>query len=152
MASCTVFRFFYDLQLEILVGSPSLKNIIRVHWQSPAQAFWEGSAALKSSIIGRISPPSTHSELAAEAAAMSRWQHSKHRRAQHEQHTVLMFLPHTARQSSSTRLGAANCLQTATPPPPLLRVLSDVLLWKKKRRSLLNYGELGNRCLRFSRG
>lgn len=62
------------------------------------QAFWESSAALKSSIIGRISPPSMHSESAAGAATMSRRHHSKHCRAQLEQHAVLIFLPHTERK------------------------------------------------------
>lgn len=147
------------MQLKFLVGTLSLKNIIIVHRQSTTQAFWESAAAFKSSITGRISPASTHSESAAETAAMSRWHHSKHRRAQHEQHTVLISLPHTVRQSSSTRLGAADCLQTAS--PPARSVLSDVLLWKTKvsrkreeeeKKTLLNYGESGNRCLRSCRG
>lgn len=118
------------LQLEIPVGSPSLKDRIRVLWQSPTQAFWESSAALKFSIIGRISPPSVHSESAAEAAAMSRWHHSEHFRAQHEQHAVLIFLLHTARQSSSTRLGAVNCLQMH-PSPHCLEFYQMSLCGKK---------------------
>lgn len=95
----------------------------------PYSGFWESSAALKSSITGRISPASVHSESAAEAATVSRRHHSKYCRAQHEQHAVLIFLPHTGRKSSSTRHGAVSCLQNA-PPPILLGFLSDVLVWK----------------------
>lgn len=144
------------IQLEFLVGSPSLKIIITVHWQSSTQAFWESCAALKSSILGRISPTSTHSESAAEAAVMSRWHQSKHCRAQHEQDTLLIFLLHAARQSSSIRLGAVSCLRTAT-PSPLFRVLLDVLLWKrkflekKKKSKLCSIMEFRIRCLRSSR-
>ena len=135
------------------------ENSIRVLWQSPARAFWESSDALKSFIIGRISPPSLHSESAAGAATMSRRHHSKHCRAQHEQHAVLIFLPHTVRQSSSTRLGAVNCLHGAPPSlPPSLPCSESYQMSLcgnesfEKNKLLLNYGEFGIRRLRTSRG
>lgn len=113
------------MQLEIPVGSPNLKNSIRELSQSPSRALWESFATLKSSITGRISAPSMQSESASGAASVWRWCHSEHCRAQHEQHAVLIFSPHTARQSSSTRLGAVKCLQSAPLPPqsPVARSL-----------------------------
>ncbi|KAF0045992.1 hypothetical protein F2P81_002521 [Scophthalmus maximus] len=48
------------------------------------------------------------SESVAGAAAMSGRHRSEHRRAQHKQHEVLIFRPHTARKSSSTSLGAVS--------------------------------------------
>lgn len=104
------------MRLEIPVGSPNLKNSIRELSQSPSQALWESFATLKSSITGRISAPSMQSESASGAASVWRWCHSEHRRAQHEQRGVLIFSPHTARQSSSTRLGAVKCLLSAPLP------------------------------------
>ena len=112
---CTFFSIC--MQLEIPVGSPNLKNSIRELSQSPSRALWESFATLKSSITGRISAPSIQSESASGAASVWRWCHSEHCRAQHEQHAVLIFSPHTARQSSSTRLGAVKCLQSAPLPP-----------------------------------
>lgn len=87
------------MQLTVPAHSPSTKNSIRRLWLSPTQAFWESSVTLKFSITGRISPSPMHSESAAAAAAMSR-HHSKTRRAQHEQHRLLIFLTRTVRKKN----------------------------------------------------
>lgn len=108
------FFFFFPLSdhihLEPVVGCPVAKSTIRERGPSSSLGLWGGSLSLlKPSIVWRASAPSTRWNRA--AAATSRWHRSQHRGAQRKQHTVLIFWLHAVRQSSSTTLGAANCLR-----------------------------------------
>lgn len=95
----------------------------------PHSGLLGGLGCFKSSIIGRISPPSIHSESAM-GLLLCQDDTTQITAGHNMSNTRYWSFRHILREKVvRPDFWAVNCLQIA-PPPPLLRVLSDVLVWK----------------------